>query len=147
MQTFVPYTNHSDTAAVLDDKRLFKQLVESKQLIVAITEGGGWSNHPAALMWTGYIPALIEYTCVLAAEWETRGWFNRGKPYEQSFTTWVADRPEIHEPIELPWWWGGPIHYTHKLKLTWKLPIHYESRFQMVAPNVEPHYYWPVRRQ
>lgn len=143
MQTFVPFESHTDTAAVLDDRRLFKQTVESKQLILAIKNGGGWSNHPAAKMWEGYIPALIEYTCVLCAEWETRGWFNRGKPYKQSFTTWAADLPEISEPVELPPWWGGPIHFTHQLKLTWKLPEWYESRFQLKAPKVEPAYFWP----
>jgi len=146
MQTFVPYIEHWKTAAILDDQRLFKQTVESKQIILALKERNGWSSHPAALMWDGYIPALIEYTSILASEWEFRGITNRGKEYNQSFTSWAATLPESNEPIVMPPWWGGPIHYTHLLKLLWKYPAWYEPKLKMTAPSIEPRYFWPVRK-
>ena len=148
MQTFVPYESNVKTASVLDDKRLFKQIVESRQILESLLFGGGWRGHPATRMWEGYEVALVDYTLILCIEWEARGMVRHGEPYRQSFTQWLTDleleRP-LHGEFEHPWWWGGPIHYTHKLKLLWKKPEWYSQRFHMTAPKVEPAYFWPVR--
>ena len=49
MQTFLPYSSFTQSAQALDYRRLGKQRVEAKQLILALTQPKyGWKNHPAA---------------------------------------------------------------------------------------------------
>lgn len=52
MQTFVPYPDDTRTAAVLDDRRLLKQIVEGSQIVKALSNRAyGWQNHPVVKMW------------------------------------------------------------------------------------------------
>ena len=46
------------------------------QLLKAIKNGAGWSNHPAAKMWKGYEEALETYMAVCIDEWVKRGYKN-----------------------------------------------------------------------
>lgn len=82
MQTFLPYPSFTESAKVLDMKRLGKQRVECKQIINAL-EGTskGWQNHPAAIMWRGYLPALAEYGLVICEEWVSRGYKDTLLPF------------------------------------------------------------------
>lgn len=73
MQTFLPLPSFTDSAAALDDKRLGKQRVEAWQIATAFENGGGWSRHPATLMWRGWRPALLRYGLVVSLEWISRG--------------------------------------------------------------------------
>ena len=67
MQTFVPFDDIYLIAQVLDTKRLFKQAVEAKQILIALRKlaenaqaakagydpvhmNVGWGNHPATKM-------------------------------------------------------------------------------------------------
>lgn len=60
MQTFLRYEDFVATAAVLDDRRLGKQRVETYQIPRALTwSSHGWKNHPAVKMWRGFVPALV----------------------------------------------------------------------------------------
>jgi len=66
MQTFLPYSDITESLRVLDDKRLGKQRVETFQIINAITgrpklDGTpykGWLNHPCSVMWRKHVPLL-----------------------------------------------------------------------------------------
>lgn len=145
MQTFVPYEDHYDTAAILDNKRLFKQLVECKQILLALDDPSyGWQLHPAVRMWLGHDEALAEYTLILAEEWRRRGLFRPDpRPYNETISEWILAHYHGQGDI-LPEWWGSPIHLTHQQKLLWKDPAWYEPRIGRQAPEEEPAYYWPV---
>lgn len=70
MQTFLPCPGFTDSARVLDVKRLGKQRVETKQVLRALTvRGYGWRHHPAAAMWAGYEEALVRYGLEVCAVW------------------------------------------------------------------------------
>jgi hypothetical protein len=62
VQTFLPYEDFVATAAVLDDRRLGRQRVETYQILRALTwTSYGWKNHPAVKMWREFVPALVRY--------------------------------------------------------------------------------------
>lgn len=148
MQTFVPFTNHQETAELLDPKRLFKQLVEGKQILLALDDPNyGWQNHPAVMMWRGHEEALVDYLLVLAQEWRYRGTLREThQPYDESITEWLHAN-YLCDGGQLPEWWGGPIHFTHQLKLLYKMPEWYEPKLGFIAPRIEPNYFWPVRKK
>lgn len=62
MNTFLPFPDYAQSAACLDKRRCFKQVVEASQ-ILDVLEGRsqGWKNHPAVKMWRNYIPSLKQY--------------------------------------------------------------------------------------
>ena len=75
MQTFLPYPDFEQSAAVLDRARLGKQRVETMQLMNAMLRQylgesvSGWINHPAKRMWDGYAWALLQYQIAVISEW------------------------------------------------------------------------------
>jgi hypothetical protein len=105
MQTFLPIStkskplpptisvNHQETferitewaktnARHLDKKRLFKQALEGRQILMNLTEldpegnyrkPAGWSNHPAVKMWRGSELLLFFYILAMITEWKARG--------------------------------------------------------------------------
>src|SRR4051812_38850078 len=75
LQTFLPYADFAASAAVLDDRRLGKQRVETLQILRALVFPSykGWKNHPATRMWRGFTPALVAYGLDVCAEWSRRG--------------------------------------------------------------------------
>ena len=67
MQTFVPYPDLHDSAAVLDYRRLGKQRVEAYQIIrAALHLSKGWGNHPATRMWANNLAGRIKLELVSA---------------------------------------------------------------------------------
>ena len=67
MQTFVPYPDFKLCAQVLDNKRLWKQVLEAEG-ILKILQGArlGYKNHPIVKMWRNYPEFLLYYrNCVL----------------------------------------------------------------------------------
>lgn len=133
MQTFVPCDNFRDCAKVLDRQRLGKQRLECRQILTALHNGSGaWYNHPAVQMWEGFEPALRQYMRAVIMEWTGRGYRN----------SMVIPAPEFE--ADMPPWWGGPIHATHRAALLDKNPEHY-SRFGWTErPGID--YYWPTGR-
>ena len=82
MQTFLPYPNIWASARCLDDKRLGKQRVECKQILITLGVDVGehrgnpesrWRNHPAVRMWRGHELYLAEYGEIMCAAWRNRG--------------------------------------------------------------------------
>lgn len=125
MQTFLPYPDFAESAAVLDDRRLGKQRVEPLQVIRALTrETYGWKRHPAVRMWGGHVEALGAYGAAVCAEW-------------------VRDQSRLAAAGLLPYWLGDDrFHASHQAALLRKDPPHYLAHFAGVDPD-QP-YFWPV---
>jgi len=129
MQTFLPYPDFRQSLQILDYRRLGKQRVEAFQLIRAITVGTGWSRHPAARMWTGYLNALKLYYNLAIEEWERRGYRNRMK------------KMAVEGEVVLPSWFGDEaFHAAHRSNLLRKDPTYY-GQFGWREPPTLP-YVW-----
>ena len=119
MQTFLPLADFTASAKVLDYRRLGKQRVETFQLLNAIRgvdkfgepkEHKGWVNHPAAVMWRQYVPALAAYGVAMCDEWIRRG-------YNDSLRERLVKISETGEVI-YPYWFGrDEFHLSHQSNL------------------------------
>lgn len=138
MQTFLPYSDFKKSAECLDMRRLGKQRVEAFQLLNILlgrTQGKGWINHPAALMWRGYEDALKAYFNIIVNEWVKRGYKNNMLPEES------------HHPLYIkpPWLGDERFHAAHRSNLLRKKPEHY-SKFNWEEPDNLP-YFWPTEHE
>ena len=131
MQTFLPYVSFSESAKVLDYRRLGKQRVEAMQILNTLEgRSGGWLNHPAVKMWRGYEGALKEYSNSMINEWVSRGYKNTMKLYDV-------------DACMIPKWLGDSrVHSSHRGNLIRKDPVYYGS-LSWVEDPVEG-YFWPV---
>lgn len=133
MQTFLPYASFEDSAKSLDMRRLGKQRVEVKQILIALTEGRGWVNHPATKMWRGYESALAEYGVAICTEWRSRGYKDSLLPqFEERLT---------ESSVTPPWLGDEDFHLSHRSNLLRKAPDHYRSLWP-TDPDDLP-YIWP----
>jgi hypothetical protein len=133
LQTFLPYPNFANSAAVLDRQRLNKQVLEARQILSAIQNGGGWRNHPAVKQWRGYENALRFYHDVMLREWLRRG-----------YKTTQSQYLPAHADIVMPPWLGGEAyHASHRSMLLAKMPVHY-AQFGWEEEPGGP-YIWPVQ--
>lgn len=142
MQTFLPYPDFVQTARVLDYRRLGKQRVETKQLILALTQPKyGWKNHPAAKMWVGYVPLLAEYGRVVCKEWRDRGYNDSLLPFFEGFD--LSFFEGFDDVRELPPWLGDEkFHASHRSNLLRK-DMEFYSQWGWTDPIDLP-YVWPV---
>jgi hypothetical protein len=151
MQTFLPYPDFYASAHVLDDKRLGKQRVEAKQLLVALgfTVGehagnreSSWANHPAAEMWRGYEWALAQYGASICGEWIRRGFSDSLQP---QFARVYTQHPRYFQHgHSLPEWLGwSTFHVSHQSNLVRKNKEFYGPLFPGVPDNLP--YIWPSR--
>ncbi|MFH0846269.1 MAG: pyrimidine dimer DNA glycosylase/endonuclease V [Patescibacteria group bacterium] len=138
MQTFLPYKDFRKTARSLDDKRLFKQLVEARQIINLITTGKtksgrkyrGFINHPARFMWEGYPDSLKNYANEILKEIQIRG---RTKTSMRLLRT---------QKIKNPKWLGNEkFHASHRASLLAKDYEHYKQFNWKEKPKID--YIWP----
>lgn len=150
MQTFLPYPSFTESAMVLDVKRLGKQRVETIQVLRALTVPDyGWRHHPAAAMWAGYEEAVVRYGLDMCSVWVGQG------RADTCATTLVADlnqaihmakvRTQEHLAAdgELPPWLGDPaFHRSHQSALVRKDPEFYGPHFPDVEDGLP--YIWPV---
>ena len=147
MQTFVPYPDLRASCAVLDDRRLGKQRVETFQILRALTwPSYAWKSHPAVTMWRGFVPALVAYGLESCREWTRRG-------YADSVATQLLSWGP-GSAAELPPWFGvEAVHLSHRSALVRKDPAVYRPLFPDV-PDDLPYFWpapvfprWPVRRE
>lgn len=132
MQTFLPYPDFTKSARCLDNKRLFKQCVECKQLLL-----GQYPKHPASKMWFGYENALAEYGKVMAEEAIKRGINAAGL---LSFFIKSSDSKNN----SLPFWLGNELfHSSHRSNLLRK-DYDFYSKYGWTETTSLP-YYWPVQ--
>jgi len=142
MQTFLPYADFEKTASVLDYRRLGKQRVETKQILMALNgESRGWVNHPATKMWTGYEYLLAYYGLVMSTEWKHRGYVDNLLPY---FAQKMVDLTVEGKHFEsIPWFIGcEPFHESHRSNLLRKAPEYY-SEFFSDTPSDLPYIWTP----
>jgi len=133
MQTFLPYPSIQASLRCLDNKRLGKQRVEAMQIINALTDGSAWSNHPAVLMWKGYIPTLKYYHNCAIDEWVARG-----------FNNTMEKIPPMGKIIK-PWYLGvSKFHASHRSNLLRKDPEFYSQWGWQVEHNL--FYLWPENK-
>jgi hypothetical protein len=134
MQTFLPYSDFEKCARALDNKRLGKQRVEAYQILrilLGLSTGKGWRNHPAVLMWRDHADALKMYHNACIREWIARGFRNEMKLFEH---------PE--EP-EMPQWIGNErLHRSHQSNLLRKDVTFYREQFKGVRKDIP--YWWPT---
>ena len=131
MQTFLPYPDFQKTAETLDYRRLGKQRLEAKQILNAMTTGGGWSHHPATLMWKGYEPALMAYYNGVVREWIARGYRNT-MPFMEL----------TGEIVYPPWFGREDFHSVHRAALLAKDYGFYSKYGWSEDPGIA--YIWPV---
>ncbi|MBW3658074.1 MAG: MSMEG_6728 family protein [Actinobacteria bacterium] len=143
MQTFVPLPDLPTSAAVLDDRRLGKQRVETLQILRALhLEDYGWANHPAVTMWRGHTPALVAYGLAIVDEWLRRGYGDTTRPQIAEFVHPDGPPAAADLPGLLPPWWGDDrVHRSHRSALLRKDPDHYRDAFGP-EPDDLP-YVWP----
>lgn len=147
MQTFLPYSDFSKSAAVLDRARLGKQRVETMQIMKALTTGQGWVNHPATKMWAGHREALSVYQVAICSEWTQRGYkdtcLEKTLDMIPDRIMVVAGRPCLISEAVMPSWLGNPaFHASHRSNLLRKDKEHY-GQFGWDEPD-DLEYVWPV---
>jgi hypothetical protein len=147
LQTFLPYADLRASCAVLDDRRLGKQRVETFQILRALTwPTYAWKNHPAVKMWRGFVPALVAYGLENCREWTRRG---HADTVAEQLLAWGSS-----PSYDLPPWFGlAALHRSHRSALVRKDPAGYGPRFPDVPDDLpyvwpEPLFpRWPVRRE
>jgi hypothetical protein len=141
MQTFIPEPDYIGSVAVLDNKRLGKQRVETLQIMNVLAGlSKGWVNHPAVKMWRGHEYGLLLYQVATCNEWTGRGY----KDTCLDKTTAVFDSNFSRPNSEYnPEWWGDyRVHASHRSNLLRKDPDHYRQYWPEDSDKLE--YYWPV---
>lgn len=136
MQTFLPYPSFTDSARVLDNRRLGKQRVETLQILKALTlPTYGWQSHPAVKMWRGFERGLVAYGIAICDEWRSRG-----------FQDTCLDK--IHQFVALhpdsggsPGWLTPDLCLSHQSNLLRKDRAHYGPLFPNVPDDLP--YVWP----
>ena len=144
MQTFFPYPDPRESAAVLDDRRLGKQRVETFQVLRALTwPTYGWKNHPVTRMWRGFVPGLVAYGLACVDEWRSRGRADATRSALLEFAGGLEpDWDRLHDEGRLPPWVGDEaLHLSHRSALVRKAPEHYRLHFGDVPDDLP--YVWP----
>lgn len=139
MMTFMPFDNFEASAEYLDPKRLFKQVIEAKQMLQALgsTEiPEEWiiepnkriRHHPATKAWKGYDKALCAYYNAMLHEAKKRG-FNVKMDYLiKSDGSMYLESDIVQGLYEYPWWMGcDNLHKSHRARLFDKNPDYYDD--------------------
>ena len=139
MQTFLPYESYMLSAVVLDYRRLGKQRVEAKQILMALQgESKGWVNHPAVKMWQGYEPSLAFYAIAICEEWVRRGYKDNLLPYFRD--SYEKLREAGIDNINPHWLGNHEFHQSHKSNLIRKDPAFYIPKFGYIDHDLP--YIW-----
>lgn len=163
MQTFLPHSNFKSCAIVLDDKRLYKQILnvleqrmkrhykyEAEMHNASKEHRIAWENHPAVLMWEGHSATLRHYQLSMLDEWLQRRWnahLSANQMDEAIGEMLTQGNPE--------WLGKEELHRSHQAMLYWKDRKHYaqymKQYLQLVeegcSENQKPEYYWPTKQR
>ena len=151
MQTFLPYPSFRESARCLDVRRLGKQRVECKQLLLALGVPVGehhpkptaWANHPACRMWRRHELSLALYGQVVCREWRERGYKDTLLDQFKTAYAWLADR---NAGLAYPNWIGyDAFHESHRSNLLRK-DCKWYGQFGWQEPADIP-YVWPVENE
>lgn len=152
MQTFLPYPNFWASARCLDTKRLGKQRVECKQILLALGVSVGehrgnpashWRNHPAVRMWRGHELHLAEYAWIMCKSWRMRGFKDTLLDQFAGVRDSILQDGRWHAA---PNWIGyNRLHASHRSNLLRKDAAHY-GQFGWAEPADLP-YWWPTQQE
>lgn len=133
MQVFYAFPgSFAKTIAILDDKRLVKQILECYTML-----SGKWKNHPASLSWGAY--ELESYGTMACAEYEKR--FGKHHVYKTEFKVNKAHTSRSGVDIMI---------VSHRINLLRKDYTYYNRFFKcrnFALSDFPLGYYWPVRIQ
>lgn len=128
MQTFLPYPEFEESAHVLDRKRLWKQVVETIQILNTLHGfSKGWISHPVVQMWRGHEACLTDYLLCMFYESVRRG-IQYGERTHQH-VTYFASFHEMRESISPPWLGNEILHLSHRCNLVRKDFDYYSQIF------------------
>lgn len=145
MQTFMPFESYSLSAAVLDDKRLGKQRVETLQIMSTLCRNNskGWNNHPAVNMWRGYEYSLLYYQEAICREWHLDRGFEDTCLRKTGEIFWDTHTIDEEDVAIKPWWIGeSSVHLSHQSNLVRKDRHYYSKIFPDAPDNLD--YVWPI---
>ena len=142
----------AESAKVLDNRRLNKQITETLQIHNTLAgKSAGWRNHPAVLMWRGFEQSLLYYGLVMYAEWQRRhaAGLRGGKMHHKSGDD-IARLLGPHMPMYIPGWLSiERLHVSHRQALLFKDESHYRKFWPKLAAAIPGEdgrlpYWWPV---
>lgn len=138
MITFLPTSDFTESAAMLDSKRLGNQRVEARMILRWLRNPREYPRQQNAgytIMWKGYDEALCVYYNSCCEEWARRG----GKNLV------CQPEPVVKSRVKLPPWLGDDeLHVTHRSALLHKLPEHYSKYgWKEEIPDPKVDYLWP----
>jgi hypothetical protein len=155
MQVFLPEKDFYAAAAVLDQKRLVKQLLEGRQImtiLVGENKSNAWTNHPAVKMFSGHHSALFVYLSSIRYEMHSRGY-----KWENNWSEIQRMMKENMQPFSMPSWMYdtetvNSVVTTHRGRLYEKAPElypQYRVEYEMYKDYVccdRCTYHWPTHR-
>lgn len=128
------------TFECLDQARLTKQLVETIQLIEAITNPTkGFRNHPVTRMWMDHVSALIDYGLVCVSVIAERF---PDYSYQMMQQKLLNNSLRQDDPVYPAWFEDEQLYMSHRASLFFKSPELY-PQFEPEAKLYEQ-YAWPV---
>jgi hypothetical protein len=166
VNTFIMDQNLVLSASLLDNKRLGKQRVETRQIIDILEEidrgsttvNKGFINHPAVKAWIGYTNQLKVYFNIIVREWCFRGFKNNMDFYSIDENLYhivpcnfignkaYYDVTKFNK-YSFPFWVNYPPFYlSHQASLCRKNPVYY-SKFlrEELKPFLNNGYLWPTK--
>lgn len=146
MQTFLPYSDFSESAKVLDRQRLGKQRVETLQILQALTTNNksSWYTHPATQMWKDNISCLADYGIAICAEWIARG-------YNDTCLEKIGAFKDSNDKSKPDWLGYEKFHSIHRSILLDKNYEWYkqfkwsEKRLEKIEDKYP--YFWPTKEK
>lgn len=153
MQTFLPHPEFFESARCLDAKRLGKQRVETKQILIALgvpvgdhlgNSDSSWRNHPAVLMWKGHEAQLAQYGLVMCHVWAKRGF--KDTLYPQFKDALIYCINDCRFGLTNPNWLGfDKLHASHRSNLLRKDYAYYRQFGWQEPPDLP--YFWPRTKE
>jgi len=140
MQTFLPYPDFAESARVLDQKRLGKQITETYQIMQAILLNRGYIHHSAVDMWAGHEITLLRYQEAFYHEWHVMRGFNHVS-MERTYDLFDTYSSMVGRWEYTPPWLGQEdLHYGMQSNLIRKDPEYYGPIFPGVPDDLP--YVW-----
>lgn len=142
MQVFVPLPNFNDSRKVLDKKRLFKQVIEIRQILAGMgmkvekNDGTFYrpthKNHPIYKTWEDQQGCLMHYHDLLLYECQQRN-------IKTNIKNFFPD--SLLHKFDYPSWWGREdFHSRHRAALLAKNPEWYGQFGWSEEPKID--YVW-----
>lgn len=147
MQTFVPFVDIEESAAVLDNRRLNKQLLEGRQVYKILStnqRSGAWVNHPAVKMWRNYDTGLFSYLEAIKNECVYRG-ISTEKNWNAIIEMHNSNWHRGDNAVLPPWWGDERVHQSHRNNLYKKDPEWYHMFINDIPVSCcdSCSYWWP----